>query len=256
MKPFILLASCFTFAVAQVTIADDGLPKSSATTQGVAPPTSSAHPPAVNANQSRTAGQPNQNVRGGPQLFPQQTRGPQLFPQQTHLASPSMNVPNPARMVQPRQVPAASPQRVVANASGGSVQGANNNRRSYFDALQRCRHERHDRNWWKQHFTTIVFVSTAYYYLEAGYWYPALGYDPASDYYDYDGPIYTYGNLLPDQMIANVQSALQQQGYYFGPVTGSLAPATRAAIAKYQVDHGLFLTGAIDQPTIESLGLT
>jgi len=151
-------------------------------------------------------------------------------------------------------VPDASPQRVLATASGGSSQGANN-RRSFFDALQRCRHERHDGNWWRQHFTTIVFVNTAYYYLDAGYWYPALGYDPANDYYDYDGPIYTYGNLLPDQVIANVQRALQQEGYYLGPVTGSLAPDTRAAIAKYQIDHGLILTGAIDQPTIESLGL-
>jgi hypothetical protein len=246
MKPFILLASCFTFAVAQVTTADDALPKNSAATQPVARPTSSVHPSAVNASQSRTAAPPSQNVRGGPQLFPQQTR----------LASPSMNVPSPSRIVPTRQVPDASPQRVVANASGGSVQGANNNRRSYFDALQRCRHERHDGNWWRQHFTTIVFVSTAYYYLDAGYWYPALGYDPANDYYDYDGPIYTYGNLLPDQVIANVQSALQQEGYYFGPVTGSLAPATRAAIAKYQIDHGLILTGAIDEPTIVSLGLT
>jgi Putative peptidoglycan binding domain len=246
MKLFILLASCFTFTVAQVTIADDGLPKSSATTQVVAGPTSSAHPTAVNANQSRTASQPNRNVRGGPQLFPQQT----------HLASLAMNVPSPSKSVQTRQVPDASPQRVVTSASGGSSQGANNNHRSYFDAIRRCRHERHDCNWWKQHFTTIVFVSTAYYYLDAGYWYPALGYDPANDYYDYDGPIYTYGNLLPDQVIANVQSALQREGYYFGPVTGSLAPATRAAIAKYQIDHGLILTGAIDQPTIESLGLT
>jgi hypothetical protein len=241
-----LLASCFTFGVAQVAIADDGLPKSSATTQGVARPTASANPTAVNANQSRTASQPNQNVRGGPQLLPQQT----------HFASLSMNVPSPSRSVQTRQVPAASPQRVVASVSGGSSQGANNNRRSFFDALQRCRHERHDGNWWRQHFTTIVFVSTAYYYLDAGYWYPALGYDPANDYYDYDGPIYTYGNLLPDQVIANVQRALQQEGYYLGPVTGSLAPATRAAIARYQIDHGLILTGAIDQPTIESLGLS
>jgi hypothetical protein len=61
-----------------------------------------------------------------------------------------------------------------------------------------------------------------------------LGYDPANDYYDYDGPIHTYGNLLPDQVIANVQSSLQQEGYYLGPVTGSFALATRVAMARYQ----------------------
>lgn len=244
MKPFIFLASCFTFALVQVAIADDGLPKNSATTQRVTRPTPSAHPSAVNASQGQIASQPNRNVR----------RSSQLFPQQTHLASLSMNVPSPSKSIQTRQVPDASLQRAGTSASS-SFQGANNKRRSYFDALRRCQHERHDCNWWRQHFTTIVFVRTAYYYLDAGYWYPALGYDPANDYYDYDGPIYTYGNLLPDQVIANVQGALQQEGYYLGPVTGSLSSATRAAIATYQIDHGLIVNGAIDEPTIESLGL-
>jgi peptidoglycan hydrolase-like protein with peptidoglycan-binding domain len=91
--------------------------------------------------------------------------------------------------------------------------------------------------------------------LDAGYWYPALGYDPFNNYYDYDGPVYTYGNLLPDQVIANVQEALQEAGYYGGPITGSLNVETRAAIANFQRDYGLLITGAIDQPTIESLGL-
>ncbi|TMP92225.1 MAG: hypothetical protein E6L07_12530 [Verrucomicrobia bacterium] len=129
------------------------------------------------------------------------------------------------------------------------------NRFSYSDALRRCRHEWHNSNWWKQHFTTIVFVNSGYYYLNSGYWYPALGYDPLSSYYDYDGPIYTYGNLLPDEVIANVQVALQEVGYYGGPITGSLSVETRAALANYQRDQGLLITGAIDEPTIESLGL-
>jgi hypothetical protein len=37
--------------------------------------------------------------------------------------------------------------------------------------------------------------------------------------------------------------------------TGSLSVETRAALANYQRDQGLIITGAIDQPTIESLGL-
>jgi len=128
-------------------------------------------------------------------------------------------------------------------------------RSSYFDALQRHRHEWHNRDWWRQHCSTIVFVSGGYYFLDAGYWYPAWGYDPSYNYYDQDGPIYTYGNLLPDQVIANVQAVLQDAGYYFGPVTGSLNVETRAALANFQRDQGLLITGAIDQPTIESLGL-
>jgi len=126
---------------------------------------------------------------------------------------------------------------------------------SYSDALRRNRHEWHNRSWWRQHCNTIVFVSGGYYFLDGSYWYPAWGYDPLYNYYDYDGPVYTYGNLLPDQVIANVQVALQDAGYYFGEITGSLSVETRAAIANYQRDQGLLITGAIDEPTIESLGL-
>jgi len=129
------------------------------------------------------------------------------------------------------------------------------NRFTYSDALRRNRREWHDRNWWRQHCNTIVFVSGGYYFLDGSYWYPAWGYDPLNNYYDYDGPVYTYGNLLPDEVIANVQVALQEAGYYGGPITGSLSVETRAALANYQRDQGLLITGAIDEPTIESLGL-
>ena len=112
---------------------------------------------------------------------------------------------------------------------------------SYADALRQYRRERHDRIWWKRHFTTIVLVGGGYYYWNAGYWFPAWGYDPVYQYYDYDGPIYTYGNLLPDQVIINVQRALQEEGYYAGGLTGSLGSATRQAIANYQQAAGLIV---------------
>ena len=130
-----------------------------------------------------------------------------------------------------------------------------NNRFSYSDALRRNWHEWHNRDWWKQHCNNIVFVTGGYYFLDASYWYPAYGYDPYNSYYDYDGPIYTYGNLLPDQVIANIQTALQDAGYYFGAVTGSLSVETRAALGNFQRDYGLIVTGAIDEPTVEALGL-
>lgn len=133
--------------------------------------------------------------------------------------------------------------------------GSNINPHSYADALKRGQHERHDRKWWHRHCQTIVFVNTGYYYLDAGYWYPAYGYDPAYNYYDNDGPIYTYGNLLPDQVIANVQAALRDVGYYLGPITGSINPATRAALSYFQRDNGLDITGAVDESTVYSLGL-
>ena len=129
------------------------------------------------------------------------------------------------------------------------------NHLGYGDACRRHWREWHDRNWWHNNCNTIVFVSSGYYFLDGSYWYPAWGYDPLQTYNDYDGPIYTYGDLLPDEVIANVQVALQDTGYYSGSITGSLDVETRAALANFQRDYGLPITGAIDEPTVETLGL-
>jgi hypothetical protein len=126
---------------------------------------------------------------------------------------------------------------------------------SFDEAFRRHWHEWHDRNWWHDHCDTIVFVNTGYYFLDGGYWYPAWGYDPLQSYYDYDGPIYTYSDLLPDEVIGNVQTALQDAGYYYGEITGSLGVDTRAALTNFQRDYSLPITGAIDEATVEALGL-
>ena len=115
--------------------------------------------------------------------------------------------------------------------------------------------EWHDRNWWHNHYhNNIVFAFGAPYYWNAGYWFPAWGYSPTA-YYAWDGPIYAYNRMPPDQLIANVQATLQQQGYYRGEVDGLIGPLTRGAIADYQRDHGLYMTSTIDQPTLQSLGI-
>jgi peptidoglycan hydrolase-like protein with peptidoglycan-binding domain len=88
-----------------------------------------------------------------------------------------------------------------------------------------------------------------------GYWYPAWGYGPNYERYEYDGPIYTYANLLPDQVIINVQSALKQLGYYAGDLNGSLGVDTRQALTAYQQEYGLDPTGAVDEATVRALGL-
>jgi hypothetical protein len=143
------------------------------------------------------------------------------------------------------------PTAIPSRASTKNVVSREKNehkRVSYAEALGRYRHERHDRVWWKQHHVIIVLVSGGYYYWDSGYWCPAWGYDRAYESYDYDGPIYTYGNLLPDQVIVNVQHALKDLGYYIGDVTGSLGPASRQALSAYQRDYGLEVNGAIDEP--------
>src|SRR6266513_4643903 len=135
------------------------------------------------------------------------------------------------------------------------IEGSQNWQGQQYTVFRNYKSEWHDQNWWHSHHSNIVFVFGAPYYWNAGYWFPAWGYNPNA-YYAWDGPIYGYNGLPPDQVIANAQAALQQQGYYQGEVDGLLGPITRAAIADYQRDHGLYETAAIDQPTLESLGMT
>jgi hypothetical protein len=142
---------------------------------------------------------------------------------------------------------------VTNNWSGSEFSG-----RKYW-AFRNYQRQWHDSGWWHNHCGDRIVFVTVYsqpfpFYFDAGYWYPAWGYYPDS-YYPYDGPIYGYNDLPPDEVIANVQTQLYNEGYYNGPIDGILGPDTRAAIADYQADHGLAVTAAIDQPTVESLGL-
>jgi len=138
---------------------------------------------------------------------------------------------------------------------GRRIQGSQNWQGRNYWAFRNYRSAWHDRGWWHNHYNRVVFVYGGWYAWNAGYWYPAWGYAPNA-YYAYDGPIYGYNSLPPDQVVANVQAALQQQGYYQGEVDGLLGPLTRDAIAAYQAEQGLYTTSAIDQPTLESLGMT
>jgi len=181
-----------------------------------------------------------------------------------HSSKPAVQRPtvpaaqnNPAQIAPVTEVnirPGNLPQCSTTQVGQARRQNQTNPRNSAMAALRQDRHQQHDRDWWKRHFRTIVFVLGGFYYWDDSYWYPAWGYDP-NYAYDNDGPIYAYGNLLPDHVIANVQAQLQQGGYYLGPITGSIDPSTRAAIANYQRDHGLVVTATVDEPTVESLGL-
>jgi hypothetical protein len=115
----------------------------------------------------------------------------------------------------------------------------------------------HDRGWYRGHYgSSIVFVLGGWWYWNSGYWYPAWGYAPYA-YYPYDGPIYTgYASLTPDRVVVNVQQQLARDGYYSGPIDGTIGPMTRQALAAFQADNGLAVTSAIDQPTLSTLGIS
>ena len=150
--------------------------------------------------------------------------------------------------------------RNVLHNRAGNVRVTNNWRGARFNdqryaAFRDYNRTWHDRGWWRDHHSHIVFVLGGWWYWNTGYWYPAWGYDPYG-WYPYDGPIYTgYANLTPDQVVVNVQVALRDQGYYAGAVDGAMGPQTRAALAAFQSDNGLAVTSAVDQPTLQTLGV-
>jgi hypothetical protein len=138
---------------------------------------------------------------------------------------------------------------------GNHIEGSEKWQGQKYVAFKNYKSEKHDHEWWEHHHPRIILIGGGWYAWNNGFWYPAWGYDDSYSYYPYDGPIYAPANIDPGQMVANVQARLQEQGYYQGEVDGLLGPLTRAALAQYQRDHGLYTTAAIDEPTLESLGL-
>ena len=150
--------------------------------------------------------------------------------------------------------------------------------------------ERHDGNWhrdWGRHHArfhdnkVFVFIGGFWWGLDPGYYpwdyypyydngypYDYSGYNPD----DYSANPYDYYNYSPydnddqsayagsDQSAANatvsaVQSELAKLGYYSGGIDGNLGDQTEAAIAHYQEDNDLSVTGTVDTATLQSLGI-
>jgi hypothetical protein len=116
-------------------------------------------------------------------------------------------------------------------------------------------HHHHNGDWWRQHCPAIILVDLGFWGWSDGWWYPAWGYDPSYSYYEYDAPIYGYDGLPVDEIIANVQAALQDLGYYLYEVDGVFGPLTQEALARFQRDYGVPISGAIEPQTLSALGL-
>src|SRR5438105_14770140 len=151
----------------------------------------------------------------------------------------------------PQQVPA------VTYNQNYRIQGSDQWQGSQYEVFRSYRPEWHDQGWYRSRFNRVELIGGGYYYWNNGYWYPAWGYDSGAQYYAYDGPIYVgHRAEPPDRVIADVQAELQQMGYYKGEVDGLLGPMTREALTAYQADQGLATTAAIDEPTLDSLGMS
>jgi hypothetical protein len=138
------------------------------------------------------------------------------------------------------------------------IQNAQNWKGNQYIVFKNYHPQWHDQGWWHNHYHNNVFLfAGGWYFWNAGYYYPAWGYNEVESYYPYDGPIYVGHTPQPlDQTIADVQASLQEQGFYKGEVDGLLGPLTRAALAEYQQAQGLEVTSAMDEPTLDSLGMS
>ena len=151
----------------------------------------------------------------------------------------------------PQQVPA------VTYNQNYRIQGSDQWQGPQYEVFRSYRPEWHDQGWYRSRYNRVELIGGGYYYWNNGYWYPAWGYDSGAQYYAYDGPIYVgHRAEPPDRVIADVQAELQQMGYYKGEVDGLLGPMTREALTAYQADQGLATTAAIDEPTLDSLGMS
>ena len=145
---------------------------------------------------------------------------------------------------------------------------------------------RHDGNWhhdWDRRHVHFdhghVFVFTDgfwwglypwdYYPYDAYSSYPSDSYDypygyndypyDSSDSYTQDPYSYYSGYAAAAQssnaLVSSVQSQLAKLGYYRGAVDGVAGDETKAAIARYQEDNDLSVTGTVTAATLQSLGL-
>ena len=153
--------------------------------------------------------------------------------------------------------------------------------------------ERHDGNWhrdWDRHRAhfhnnhVFVFVGGSWWGLYPWDYYPYYASGYPYDYYgdypydysgypnDYDTGYNPYGyyqgynndydsgygardHYGNDPTVSAVQSQLAKLGYYNGAIDGTLGDQTEAALARYQEDRDLSVTGTVDAAALQSLGM-
>jgi hypothetical protein len=205
----------------------------------------------------------------------QQDRATLLTRQNTGVANSQLSATNrqPNRMnPNARRNGVSDPQRSTAA-----------NRQSF---VKNHASERHDGNWhrdWDRH--RAHFHNHRVFVFVDGFWWGLYPWD----YDSYYGDPYDYNNSYPsdyyngypydyydssylsdhndqpsyggpqrsvaDTTVSAVQSELAKLGYYTGEIDGTLGDQTEAALARYQEDKDLSVTGIVDTATLQSLGI-
>jgi hypothetical protein len=184
---------------------------------------------------------------------------------------------------------AASNRAAIASAARSPGRAAHRGLNGRTDHIA----ERHDSNWhrdWDRRHAH--FFHNRFFVFDNGFWcglddgFFPWDYLPyyAGDYYPYDyyTDVQPYDNTAPasaypygyytgvqpdyntaaadgspvaDPTVEATQERLAQLGYYNGPVDGIFGPTTRDALAKYQIDNQLDVTGSLSPDTLQSLGV-
>ena len=188
------------------------------------------------------------------------------------------------------RIAAVNRQSNRANAAVGQRRATNprlstaENRQSF---VKNHAFARHDGNWhrdWNKHRAhfdhghVFVFVGGSWWGLYPWDYYPYdnygdypydYSYDYPDDYsgYTYDGAEYSpsqpysyYNGYAPSGQYSNtvvsaVQSKLNSLGYYHGTIDGIDGDETQAALARYQQDQDLSVTGTVTPATLRALDL-
>jgi hypothetical protein len=115
-------------------------------------------------------------------------------------------------------------------------------------------------HWWVNDGGAWIGLDTGFFPWD---YYPYYSYD----YYPYDYYPGYYADVqsyyqdegvtdsapAPDSTVSAVQTQLTQLGYYNGPVDGLFSALTRDALARYQIDQQLMVTGSLSPDTLQSL---
>ncbi len=188
------------------------------------------------------------------------------------------------------QRPTASNRPAVTSAARSPVTGVHRGLNGRTDHIA----ERHGANGWHRDWDRrhAHFFHNRFFVFDNGFWFGLdAGFFPwdylpyyADDYYPYDyytnvqpayntapASAYPYSYYTGDQLDYNTatnngapvadptveaaQERLAQLSYYNGPVDGIFGPTTRDAVAKYQIDNQLDVTGSLSQDTLRSLGM-
>ena len=148
--------------------------------------------------------------------------------------------------------------------------------------------ERHDANNWHRdwdrhhaHFhnnRVFVFIGGSWWGLYPGDYYSdyassypydydnSYPYDyytgnPDSDYDSYPSDYYDQSGYAGSQQsganttVSAIQAELGKLGYYNGAIDGVLGDETQAALARYQQDQNISVTGTVNAATLQSLGI-